>query len=393
MSNGMLNGLVQHASPFSGKDIAMKELTNIRISAIVVDERVRKDLGDLTELTASIRNGGMVVPIAVMKRDDDRFLLLCGERRLRVAQSLEWESIEAIIYEPMEADEALNLEFHENQGRKDWTDAEKVAWGLKYEEINNAILRERSNANLRHGDKSPECDPGHTRRVGRISDVIAKSVGYKSGRQYSRAKEVVTKRPDLAQEVEEKRTTITAAYRRIRKEEGRPLKEHSHKRHSKPAQQCLPPEQADHEPVVTDAPVVASMLKPSPEEVKADLKRLKETFVDVEQIELQRPPLYTPQYESPSGDDTIKGAGHEQLLMSPVYKKLFNAYQSMIDYSGDLRTFCEGKLQTLRSHRQVHRDMEDRIERLTSEVAELNARLAAYEKADTSKVIETEASE
>ena len=61
----------------------------VPIDRIVVGERVRKDLGDIKVLAASIKEVGLLHPIVV----DADYRLIAGRRRLAACKSLGWKKI------------------------------------------------------------------------------------------------------------------------------------------------------------------------------------------------------------------------------------------------------------------------------------------------------------
>jgi ParB family transcriptional regulator, chromosome partitioning protein len=65
----------------------------MKIADIKVGKRIRKDMGDLTGLAESIEDLGLLHPIVVFP--DGRLIL--GERRLRAAKLLGWETIPVTI--------------------------------------------------------------------------------------------------------------------------------------------------------------------------------------------------------------------------------------------------------------------------------------------------------
>ena len=91
------------------------------IRHIVVGERRRKDLGDVTALAKSIQQYGLIQPIVV----DAAMNLVAGERRLLACQSLGWESIEVRQLGDLSTQELRLLELEENIRRKDLTEYEK----------------------------------------------------------------------------------------------------------------------------------------------------------------------------------------------------------------------------------------------------------------------------
>jgi ParB family chromosome partitioning protein len=65
----------------------------VPIASITVGPRIRKDIGDIDALAASIAELGLLHPIVI----DKHHKLLAGERRLRAAQKLGWTTIPATI--------------------------------------------------------------------------------------------------------------------------------------------------------------------------------------------------------------------------------------------------------------------------------------------------------
>jgi ParB-like chromosome segregation protein Spo0J len=78
----------------SGPEPAGNRGNTMKISDIKIGARVRKDMGDLASLARSMASPlGLLNPIIV--NQDGR--LWCGERRLRAAQMLGWDTIPVII--------------------------------------------------------------------------------------------------------------------------------------------------------------------------------------------------------------------------------------------------------------------------------------------------------
>jgi ParB family chromosome partitioning protein len=63
------------------------------VSAIIIGERHRKDMGDLASLARSIRDIGLLHPIVVSQDG----LLLAGGRRLEACKMLGWQDIPVTI--------------------------------------------------------------------------------------------------------------------------------------------------------------------------------------------------------------------------------------------------------------------------------------------------------
>jgi len=100
----------------------MAELQTIQLDAIdVTDLQTRSDMGDLTDLAASIRSQGVREPVLVKAMDSGRYELFVGQRRLEASKLAEKASIKAIVY-PRRAvtrQQMLELNLVENVQRDD----------------------------------------------------------------------------------------------------------------------------------------------------------------------------------------------------------------------------------------------------------------------------------
>ena len=102
----------------------------IRLSDIIVADRQREDLGDLSDLKASIKDHGLLSPI-ILDRTTKR--LIAGGRRLAAFASLHaedpiggWDTIPFRNYDPKEDGDLGIVEYQENLARKDLTWQERV---------------------------------------------------------------------------------------------------------------------------------------------------------------------------------------------------------------------------------------------------------------------------
>jgi ParB family transcriptional regulator, chromosome partitioning protein len=88
-------------------------------------EQPRTSLGNLEELTASIREKGVLEPILVRSQGGGRYQIISGERRYRAATAAGLEEIPAI---ELDADdrEAMEIALIENIQRKDLTPFEEA---------------------------------------------------------------------------------------------------------------------------------------------------------------------------------------------------------------------------------------------------------------------------
>jgi ParB-like chromosome segregation protein Spo0J len=93
------------------------------IEDIVVGERLRKDLGELAPLAESIKQRGIICPIAVTPDME----LIYGQRRLEAAKLANLDLVPYIVIEtPDDDDTYREMEMLENTDRKDFTIEEKV---------------------------------------------------------------------------------------------------------------------------------------------------------------------------------------------------------------------------------------------------------------------------
>ncbi len=97
----------------------------VKISSIIVKQRIRKDLGDIDALVNSMRKYGQLSPIIINRKNE----LIAGERRLEAAKRLNWQTINAIVVDKNSEAEKLEIELEENVQRKRLLD-EEVASGI-----------------------------------------------------------------------------------------------------------------------------------------------------------------------------------------------------------------------------------------------------------------------
>lgn len=94
----------------------------IDLSAIVVNDaancRSEKDATALAELATSMKKEGLLQPVRLERREDGKFNLVFGFRRLAAAQQLGWTQIRAEICDPMTAEDKAIANLLENIGRE-----------------------------------------------------------------------------------------------------------------------------------------------------------------------------------------------------------------------------------------------------------------------------------
>ncbi len=92
----------------------------VPISSIKIKKRIRKDNGDIATLAASMMRYGQLHPLIIT----NKYVLVSGYRRLLAAQSLGWDTIEAVIVDKTSKLELYELELDENLYRKALTEDE-----------------------------------------------------------------------------------------------------------------------------------------------------------------------------------------------------------------------------------------------------------------------------
>src|SRR5215831_14872214 len=138
------------------------------IADIIVGERHRKDMGDITALAASIGELGLLHPVVITPDGQ----LIAGARRLRAAESLGWTEIPVTV---IDLDSVVRGEFAENVHRKDFTLSEAVAIKRALEPLEKAAAKERQREGGRRGGqgsgKLPEASKGNA------ADKAARATG------------------------------------------------------------------------------------------------------------------------------------------------------------------------------------------------------------------------
>lgn len=90
----------------------------------------RKDLGDLTELTDSIRTFGILQNLTVVPDEAEGYTVICGHRRLAAAEAAGLETVPCIIAKGMDEKTQVSIMLLENMQRSDLT-VQEEAQGLQ----------------------------------------------------------------------------------------------------------------------------------------------------------------------------------------------------------------------------------------------------------------------
>jgi len=96
------------------------QLSNISLDKIFVREQVRTKFNDesLRELAENIKINGLIQPL-VIHRENDKFFLICGERRFRAMSLISMKEAPCFILENKTKEELMAIQFSENQARED----------------------------------------------------------------------------------------------------------------------------------------------------------------------------------------------------------------------------------------------------------------------------------
>jgi ParB-like chromosome segregation protein Spo0J len=102
-------------------------IVEVPLSQIRIGDRRRQDFGDIDGLMKGMQRVGLLEPIVVSRNGgEDHYRLVAGERRLRAAWHLGWETISAQLREQLSEAELRDIELEENLNRKSLTEAERT---------------------------------------------------------------------------------------------------------------------------------------------------------------------------------------------------------------------------------------------------------------------------
>ncbi len=179
-------------------------------------EQPRHDIGDLSELIASVREKGVLEPILVRPRGSG-YQIIAGERRYRAAQEVGLAEIPCVVRDSSDA-ESLEIALIENLQRKDlhaFEEAEGLrvladTYGYTHEDLAEKLGRSRSSVtetlNLTQM-------PDEVRELCRFSNITSKSLLLQIVRLGS-AEDMI----GLINQLQEQGTPTSQGARRLRQE-------------------------------------------------------------------------------------------------------------------------------------------------------------------------------
>jgi ParB family chromosome partitioning protein len=166
--------LSQHQPAAVGRMIALDKLDPN-------PEQPRVDFGDLTELTASIAEKGVLEPLLVKpSRSTGRWMIIAGERRFRAARAAGLAEVPCVEMD-IDAGSVAEIALIENMQRKDltvWEEADGLLalcerFGYTHEEVARKVGKSRSTVTEA---LSIAAIPPDVRDMCRQADVSAKSM-------------------------------------------------------------------------------------------------------------------------------------------------------------------------------------------------------------------------
>lgn len=185
----------------------------INIEQVKIEDRIRKDFGNIQELADDIKQNGLINPPVVMQEVDNTYTLLAGERRIRALKLLGYKQIEVRTWKSLNDEEKLNIEISENEARKDFSKSERMEYALRLAKIEGLKAEERM--------KSGKADPRQTFGKGaRTDEVVAEKLGIGSKENFRKEKYIYENQSSLPPEDfadwDEGRLSTNKAYQQIK---------------------------------------------------------------------------------------------------------------------------------------------------------------------------------
>ena len=127
-----LEALIPDTSAGDEKDVTIDTSTTVvydipleKIRTGPFQPRRAFDPAGLAELAESIKERGMIQPI-VVRAVNDSYELIAGERRLRAAEKLGWESIPSLVLDAADNEAVMEIALIENLQREDLNPVEEA---------------------------------------------------------------------------------------------------------------------------------------------------------------------------------------------------------------------------------------------------------------------------
>lgn len=118
----------------------------VDIGDILIEDRLRADMGEVQELADSIRENGLLHPPVVETLPDGKYRLLAGGRRMAAMTLLNFNKVLITPFDELPPDQRIIVEVEENIQRKDMTWQEHLAGIVKYHKAKKRLaLKEGEN--------------------------------------------------------------------------------------------------------------------------------------------------------------------------------------------------------------------------------------------------------
>lgn len=240
----------------------------IDINKIKVGDRIRKDLGNIKELSEDIKTNGLINPPVVTPD----YQLIAGERRLQALKELGYEQIEVRVMTVDDLEHKLNLEINENENRKDFTKSERIEYARQLEKIERlkAEKREKAGKSINPRENFPQ---------GRTRDLVAEKLGIGSGKQYEKEKYIAENADaETLKQWDNEEISTHKAYQRIKELENQINKKDLELSDVKASNDRLAYEldkAMEHEPEVIEKEVIKEVEPKDYKKIKETLKQLQ----------------------------------------------------------------------------------------------------------------------
>lgn len=118
------------------------KLQEVNLKSIVVKDQVRTKFNEasIRELAANIEANGLIQPL-VVHRENNKFVLICGERRYRAMTSIDIEAAPCFVLENKSTDELMAIQFSENSSREALHYVDKADGILNYQNATKSSER------------------------------------------------------------------------------------------------------------------------------------------------------------------------------------------------------------------------------------------------------------
>jgi ParB family transcriptional regulator, chromosome partitioning protein len=119
-------------------------LDEIHLEDITVKGQVRTKFNDesIKELATNIQENGLIQPLVIHKnKGDNKYTLICGERRYRAMSSIDMKKAPCFVLDGKTAEELMAIQFSENSSREELHYIDQANGIYNYQQATNASER------------------------------------------------------------------------------------------------------------------------------------------------------------------------------------------------------------------------------------------------------------